>query len=274
MVDIVSLNYLPEAGGWQEQIPRLEDGWWPTGGAVDPANDSGLMNWQAQLLAQRTRFLKAAISGHVAIVGSSVPDKGLIWSSDGWLMTNATGGNVAPTGTTRIDLEANGFVEFAPQFAASILAEASPAGAIAAFGSSDPPNGWLECDGAQVSRGLYADLFAGIGTGFGNGDGATTFHLPDLRGEFLRGWDNGRGINAGRAFGSSELDQLQGHNHWTVTANTGGSSAQYLNTTTNGVGYIGTVLATDIAGDGVNGAPRVGTETRPRNVALMFCIKF
>ncbi|MBI1495406.1 hypothetical protein [Halocynthiibacter styelae] len=61
MVDVASLSYLPEAAGFPAQIPQLEDGFWPTGGPVDPANDSGIMNWQAQLLASRTRFNKTAI---------------------------------------------------------------------------------------------------------------------------------------------------------------------------------------------------------------------
>ncbi len=63
MVNIAGLNYLPQVAQWETQIPRLEDGWWPTGGAVDPAADSGLMNWQAQLLGNRTAFLKSVIDG-------------------------------------------------------------------------------------------------------------------------------------------------------------------------------------------------------------------
>ena len=61
MVNIATLNYLPELQQYEAQIPRLEDGWWPTGGAVNPAADSGLMNWQASLLANRTAFLKKVI---------------------------------------------------------------------------------------------------------------------------------------------------------------------------------------------------------------------
>ena len=61
MVNIATLNYLPELQQYEAQIPRLEDGWWPTGGAVNPAADGGLMNWQASLLANRTAFLKKVI---------------------------------------------------------------------------------------------------------------------------------------------------------------------------------------------------------------------
>lgn len=63
MVNVASLNYLPQVAQWEAQIPRLEDGWWPTGGPVDPAADTGLMNWQSQLLGNRTAFLKQVIDG-------------------------------------------------------------------------------------------------------------------------------------------------------------------------------------------------------------------
>jgi hypothetical protein len=63
MVNLATLNYLPETVQWEAQIPRLEDGWWPTGGAVNPAADSGLLNWQPGLLANRTAFLKGVIDG-------------------------------------------------------------------------------------------------------------------------------------------------------------------------------------------------------------------
>ena len=82
----------------------------------------------------------------------------------------------------------------------------NPAGSIIMFSASTPPSGYLECDGAAVSRTTYADLFAVIGEDFGNGDGSTTFNLPDLRGEFVRGWDNGAGVDSGRALGTNQAD--------------------------------------------------------------------
>ena len=79
---------------------------------------------------------------------------------------------------------------------------ALPAGMIAPFAMETPPTGWLECNGAAISRSTYATLFAAIGTVHGAGDGSSTFNLPDLRASFVRGFDNSRGIDTGRAFGS------------------------------------------------------------------------
>lgn len=63
----------------------------------------------------------------------------------------------------------------------------NPIGTILAFGGSNVPTGWHLCDGTALSRTTYKDLFSIIGTNFGVGDGSTTFNLPDLQGEFLRG---------------------------------------------------------------------------------------
>jgi microcystin-dependent protein len=68
-------------------------------------------------------------------------------------------------------------------------------GTILMFGGSAAPSGWLLCNGAEVSRTAYADLFAVIGTSFGTGDGSTTFILPDLRGRSPVGMGQGIGLS-------------------------------------------------------------------------------
>ena len=126
----------------------------------------------------------------------------------------------------------------------------------------------FEAAGADLSRTSYADLFDRTGTTYGAGDGATTFGTLDARAEFLRGWDNGRGIDAGRLIGSYQAFEIQSHFHtaqeWRasshdstggnrpVMADAGGSAGSVRNLTH----YTG------------------GSETRPRNIAQMFCIKF
>ena len=72
-----------------------------------------------------------------------------------------------------------------------------PAGTIIYHAANTPPTNFLKADGAAVSRTTYAALFTAIGTTFGVGDGTTTFNVPDLRGEFMRGWDDSRGIDNG-----------------------------------------------------------------------------
>ena len=72
------------------------------------------------------------------------------------------------------------------------------------------PDGWLICDGSQVSRTTYSDLFSVIGTTFGSGDGSTTFTLPDLRAAFVRGAGSKNSYNA--TFGQTQ--QSTGISRW------------------------------------------------------------
>lgn len=72
----------------------------------------------------------------------------------------------------------------------SYVDQVTPAGSIMAFAASSAPTGWLICDGSAVSRTTYATLFGVVGTTWGAGDGSTTFNVPDLRGQFLRGFDS------------------------------------------------------------------------------------
>lgn len=67
-------------------------------------------------------------------------------------------------------------------FVGTQVASSTPAGAVLSFAMNTAPTGWLECDGAAIARTTYATLFAAIGTTFGEGDGSTTFNIPDLRG--------------------------------------------------------------------------------------------
>lgn len=79
----------------------------------------------------------------------------------------------------------------------------------------------LKANGAAVSRTAYAKLFARIGTRYGAGDGFTTFNLPDCRGESIRGWDDGRGVDGGRELGSWQDGAIQSHGHSGSSADAG-----------------------------------------------------
>lgn len=143
-----------------------------------------------------------------------------------------------------------------------------PTGLVGAFARNSAPTGWLKANGAAVSRTTYAALFAASGTTFGSGDGSTTFNLPDLRGEFVRGWDDGRGVDSGRVFGSAQAGQMQAHTHAVPVA---------LNSS---IGAFGSALsasqAADFAGNasGSAGGTSNSSENRPRNIALLHCIKY
>jgi len=88
--------------------------------------------------------------------------------------------------------------------------DGNPTGTIISFTINTVPNGYLECDGSAVSRSTYTDLFSVIGTNYGAGNGTTTFNLPDYRGQFLRGYDHGAGIDLDTALRSNRGDGVSG----------------------------------------------------------------
>ena len=129
-----------------------------------------------------------------------------------------------------------------------------------------------------MSRTTYAALFAVIGTTYGAGDGSTTFALPDLRGEFVRGLDAGRGVDVGRAIGAAQADAFQGHTFGSATNQRLNVLGSYAVASASGTGGVytenlGTGTIVSPQADGTNGTPRTAAETRPRNVALLACIK-
>jgi microcystin-dependent protein len=138
-----------------------------------------------------------------------------------------------------------------------------PPGSVIYVAQNSAPTGYLKANGAQVSRTTYAALFAAIGTTFGAGDGSTTFTLPDLRGEFIRGWSDGRSVDSGRAFGSAQSQDIQSHRHTVPHSEISGVAA-------GGIIAGGNQSATTSENTSLTG----GTETRPRNVALLAVIKF
>ncbi|MDT6920389.1 phage tail-collar fiber domain-containing protein [Pseudomonas atacamensis] len=219
-------------------------------------------------------------------------------------------------------------------------------GMVASFAMNSPPAGWLACNGAAISRTAFAGLFARIATHYGAGDGSTTFNLPDMRGLFPRGWDDGRGLDPGRAFGVYQDMMIHSHAHGASAAAVGdhvhgawtdaqgnhvhsawtdaqGNHDHGFRTVDNGaginVGYPaggsvwteleipggknadGRPMRTDYQGNhahnvgigaagqhahnvgvggagnhthGISVAAAGGIETRPRNLALFYCIKY
>lgn len=90
--------------------------------------------------------------------------------------------------------------------------DVAPVGSIIYFPTPNAPQGYLVCDGRGLNVGVYSELFAVLGYRYG-GSGAT-FNLPDLRGEFVRGWSGTRtNVDAGRAFGTVQSDLVKSHAH-------------------------------------------------------------
>ncbi|MCA1403693.1 tail fiber protein [Ensifer sp. IC3342] len=204
----------------------------------------------------------------------------------------------------------------------NLTSSSVPAGTVIFYAKSTAPSGYLKANGAAVSRTTYSDLFAAIGTTFGAGDGSTTFNLPDLRGEFVRGWDDARGVDTSRVFGSAQAANIASHTHAIDPPSTTTSSDSHTHTvsgTTSSAGAHSHTIPTTVnnAAGGTNreslvagpdtastnsagahthtwsgttssdahthtvdigsftsGTAGSGTDTRPRNVALLACIKF
>lgn len=158
-----------------------------------------------------------------------------------------------------------------------------PTGSVFCMATTVVPSGYLECNGSDVSRTTYSDLHNVLkdvgGTdnyGWGNGDGTNTFTLPDLRGEFVRGWASDRtGVDEGRTFGSAQGHQLEHHTHTETQRSTGTAAGGTGTGGVVGVTTQNTGTGGHAGGDGTfDGTPGSNSdETRPRNIAMMYVIK-
>lgn len=180
----------------------------------------------------------------------------------------------------------------------------APAGMVGTFAGINAPTGWLKANGAQVAKDAYPALYAAIGDTYtppGQAPGAGAFFLPDLRGMFPRFLDDGRGQDAGRTIGSNQGDQLAAHTHAGRTGDAGdhahdssfGEGNKYTAAApygmsphrpgnrnagaSGGIDYDNYAWQTSTDGrhahDFVTSAAG-GNETRPKNVALLACIKY
>ena len=143
-----------------------------------------------------------------------------------------------------------------------------PAGAVMAFAMNSAPSGWLAANGNAVSRSTYAALFSAIGTTHGSGDGSTTFNLPDLRGIFVRGSGSQTisGTTYNKSFANKETDAVISHTHDVSDTNFSATNLTGGATPVN-------VVAGGVTRTTTNQSPAGATETRPANIALLYCIK-
>ncbi|WP_291814035.1 phage tail protein [Limnobacter sp.] len=173
------------------------------------------------------------------------------------------------------------------------LPQAVPTGSVHLMAGNNVPSGYLKCNGQAVSQTTYAALYQVIGATYGQT--ATTFNLPDLRGEFVRGWDDSRGVDSGRDFGSAQGHEFFSHNH--VITDPGHShsindpghfhNVAYTNSDNgdgvieeSGTGFNGfeptenatTNISINLNHTGIS-IQNQGSEARPRNIAMMYVIK-
>lgn len=213
------------------------------------ASETLIISHDASGSTAANRFALPAGKSFSVLPGTSVV---LRYSSSRWRLIAQTFSTGTDAGDL-VQLDANGIID--PSLSL-------PSGMTFYWPSDNPPSWALERDGSAISRAIYAKLFAVIGTTYGAGDGSTTFNLPDDRGEFIRGWDNGRGVDSGRVFGSTQADEFKSHSHNMSAANgvayNGGSNTGPMS------GFAGT-FTSDLTG---------GAETRPRNRAYLPCIVY
>ncbi|TDT57192.1 tail collar domain [Enterobacter sp. AG5470] len=138
------------------------------------------------------------------------------------------------------------------------IAYYTPIGVPVPYPAAMPPDGWLLCNGAAFDKATWPGLAAVYPSGV----------LPDLRGEFIRGWDNGRGVDAGRVLGQWQGDALQQHTHDYYTIYPGGDTDR---------GSASSIFSIDNATwsttNGAGGGARVAAETRPRNIAFNYIVR-
>jgi hypothetical protein len=154
-----------------------------------------------------------------------------------------------------------------------------PVGTTIYVNGTTAPTGFVKENGAMLSRATYSRLWAfaqasgnlvteaqwmdGRYGGFSTGDLATTFRIPDSRGQFIRGWADNGSVDAGRLIYAVQFDELRSHTHTAP----GYAGASTFGAGTGGVDTVGAHIDIVISSTG-------GTETRPRNIAKLACIKY
>lgn len=206
------------------------------------------------------------------VAGSITNRLGLLYTA----LTDNT--NKAPEAFIDVDWKVTNLESSVPA-----VAELSPVGSLVIMDGDVVPNGHLKINGASLSRITFADLWVyaqtitnfvlqatkdadptGYSGYYGDGDGATTFTLPDRRGLFSRAWDNGRGIDPARGIGSYQADDFKSHVHDVLIS----GDFNLGDATPNGTSFsTGVFRSNKIGSTG-------GTETRPMSIADMYCVKY
>ena len=213
-----------------------------------------------------------------AVTAKAITGTSITASGGGTITGNHVGDGAQLTALAGANITANSIPSTA--LIAAVREALCPPGTVVAYMGTTAPAGWLLCNGASVSRSTYASLYAVIGNASGSAD-ANNFNVPDLRGRFLRGWDNaiGRdpdrasrtamatGGNAGDAIGSVQTDAFKSHTHTTTDKFTNHAA-------TSASGSAGNTGATTQFTEKPTSDATGGSETRPINAYVNYIIKF
>lgn len=234
-----------EGGQDKDAPPAGQENWWHNraDSALQGLERNGVMNWHMQ-----------------AVYGLGAPS----YAGDGNYYESLVAENVGND-----PVSSPGFWRYS---GSSFFAGHEPGDSKMVWHNGVPPAGWLKCNGALLSRASYQRLFAAIGTAHNiGGETSLQFRLPDTRGEFIRGFDDGKGVDPGRAFGSGQLDEFESHNHRVLIKR----NAALTTPGTGGAMVDGTEDHTFVDSH-VTPQPGQagGSETRPRNKTATYWIKY
>ena len=268
---------LKETATWEAGIYQLETSDLVLGGA------DGIDNKQPRQLANRTVYLKQELENLATLVGSN----GESYTEQlAALVQKDSDLSALIDALTKKDTDLT-----------ALIRQASPIGQLAYFDLDAAPKGWLWLNGAAVPIATYSALTTAKWVGASKNATATEWYrctdaanpsktrdangaylvLRDSRGEFLRAWDGGRGVDSGRVLGSSQGDAFKSHNHTLSRSyNPQGDVVQNNLGWTNDSDKVPmkmnsatTVFITDTKMIGNTGS----NETRPRNIAHLLCIR-
>lgn len=161
---------------------------------------SDILQWSVDNVVSGDQVQFATLQNNIDNLSSSISSKAPLSSPA------LIGVPTAPTPNSVTDSTQIATTAFVHNVINESITSISYVGMISFFAMPSAPTGWLPCDGGEYSRTTYANLFALIGTTFGNGNGTSTFNVPDIRNKYLVGYDAG----GGKTFGATEKLSLTG----------------------------------------------------------------
>jgi microcystin-dependent protein len=239
-----------EGGQDKDAPPAGQENWWHNrvDSALQGVERQGVMTWHAQ-----------------AIYGLGAPT----YASDGNYYESLVADN-----SGNDPVSTSGFWRYC---GSSFFTGHEPGDGKQVWHNGVPPAGWLKCNGAVLSRASYQRLFAVIGTAHNTGgETSLQFRLPDARGEFLRGFDDGRGVDVGRAFGSKQRGTLVTYDDPLTLPTVDTIRTTIANASADQVAqaeYPGTSLSYLTGPTSTPGLSSAGA-TRPRNITVNYWIKY